>query len=108
MALPRWVFDRLDVAPSVRTPVVAPIACAALSIENEDDVNGGKLWDAATGGNYKRLSPGGQINLTLPPGLDRKATGSLAQKTRRFDEGQTVVWIEADAGVGPIALEFIL
>jgi hypothetical protein len=101
MAYNRLAFDRVAIAPSTRTAIIAPIPCNAVTFEQTDQVNAAKVWDSSVGGSYKEL----------PAGTERifEAThDAYSNGGNVFRVGDVVAYVEAVAGTGPIAVEFLL
>lgn len=95
-------FDRVSIAPSVRTPIVTPVNCIAAILLNEGTAQA-KLWDAETGGVSKNLNA--SVEFTVRP--EASVAHGLA-RLAGFKAGDTVMWVEAVSGTGPIAANFVL
>jgi hypothetical protein len=100
----RLAFDRFAIAPSVRTAIVAAADCVRVVLEQDDQVNAAKIWDAAAAGSYKTLPAGGELIIEASP----QSTTDNPHAVRRgfFKAGDTVCYVEAVGGVGPIVGSF--
>jgi hypothetical protein len=100
----RLVLDRVAIAPSTRTAIVVAVDCLAVTLEQTDQVNGAKLWDASSGGQWKALPAGAEYRIAPGEGPVNPTTHKFP-RVPGFRAGDTVCWVEAVAGTGPIAVE---
>jgi len=98
----RLQFKSFTIDSVSRTAITVPVACHAVALRNDDLANDCTLYDAATSGNSKTLRSGAEENVVGIP------TASAPYPSYRFASGDTVCWIQADAGTGPITGTFIV
>ena len=93
MAGIRFRFDRVAIAPSSRTALVALVDCLGVTLEQEDRVNDAKVWDDAASGTHKVLPAGAEL-------------ACFQDRPGRFNVGETICWVEAVAGTGPVLVHY--
>lgn len=99
----RVQFKSVTVDAVSRTAITAPVACSEVSIKNTDTTNDATMYDASSGGNSKALRAGQSERFgggTEP--------GRRPWPTYRWASGETVCWVQADAGTGPIVLTVVV
>ena len=95
--MPLIRFDSVTIDAVTRTAIRALVDCHVVTLTNADLVNDCTLYDAETGGGSRPLAAG----------------QSVTYRRRTTDGGQwgtrdVMVWAIADAGTGPIRLEYLL
>src|SRR6185295_18683262 len=104
--MPRVQYDNVAIAPSTRTAIVAAVNCTGVVLEQTDLDNNVLVWDAASGGNFKTLAAG--TAYAIKPGEGPVQDVGRAHRMPGFRAGETICWIEAIGGTGPIAVEYLI
>jgi hypothetical protein len=98
----RVQFKAVTVDSVSRTAITVPTACSEVSVRNTDTTNDATMYDASSGGNSK----------VLRAGNSERFGGGIEQvrpfPSYRWATGDTVCWVQADAGTGPIDLTVIV
>jgi len=97
-------FKSVTVDSISRTAITAPTACSEVELLNEDLANDCQMYDAATSGNSKALRAGQSVR--FGGGSWRTAAGFGTGY--RWASGDTICWVQADAGTGPIRVTVVV
>lgn len=105
---PRLKFLRQTLTgPGTRDEIVALMDCAGVAIENTSQTTRVKIWDAASGGEWKQLRANEEKQFAFP--LGRQVSKEHVHLSRqRFDAGHTICWAESESGSIVLVLTFML
>lgn len=98
------VRTRTTIDPESWTPIVAPIACSTVVLYNFDNNSFEEATDDTNASTAVIVPAGGIVTLNGPAGRVRPYPAGY---TARWNVGETVRWIRATSGLGPIIAEFL-
>ena len=90
-------YDSVTIDAVSRTPLTAIVDCSVIRIINGDTVNACTLYDASTGGGSLPLPAGADVTYRRSP-----------NRGGHWGFGETILWAQADAGTGPIRVEYLI
>jgi hypothetical protein len=101
---PNFVKQQLTVDTVSWTPIVAPIDCMGLSIKNSTLVNLSIRTDSGDPTTQDLIAAGSVETIAAP-----RHSGSVhdAGSGIRFHAGDTIAFLQAASGTGPVLLTFV-
>lgn len=94
-------IKQFTIGPATWTPIVTPINCNNVSLEQSDQANDAKMRTNSADAATEKSLPAGIEHRITPP--DSRGLGS---PRHRWLAGNTVLYVQSVAGTGPIVAEF--